>query len=139
MGLLQNNSQGGSTTAYPLPARVKKLDNRKSRTLIIDINDAAQKQIIKSYTLSQIIEIVRVANCEATKYIFITKKLQSKNILLTTITVKAREKLKRKGLRANTLAFSAKILQQIFYNYSKARVERVEKAELRAFLTQINL
>ena len=39
-GLLQSNKQGGSATAYPLLARIKELDNRKARTLIIQISNA---------------------------------------------------------------------------------------------------
>ena len=54
-------------------------------------------------------EIVRVANCVAAKSISNIRKLQSENILLTT-TVKAREELKRKGLKNNTLASSARVL-----------------------------
>ena len=39
-GLLQSNGQGGSATAHPLPARVKELDNRKARILVIHVSDA---------------------------------------------------------------------------------------------------
>ena len=65
--------------------------------------------MVKGYTPSQIMEIVRVANCVAAKSISNIRKLQSENILLTT-TVKAREELKRKGLKNNTLASSARVL-----------------------------
>ena len=46
----------------------------------------------------------------AAKSISTIRKLQSGDILLTTTLVEAREELKRKGLRNNTLAFSARVL-----------------------------
>ena len=66
--------------------------------------------MVKGYTLSQIVEIVRAANCVAAKSISTIRKLQSGDILLTTMLVKVREELKRKGLRDNTLASSSRVL-----------------------------
>ena len=66
--------------------------------------------MVKGYTLSQIMEIVRAANCVAAKSISTVRKLQSGDILLTTTLVEAREELKQKGLRDNTLASSARVL-----------------------------
>ena len=74
-GLLQSNGQGGSATAHPLPARVKELDDRKARTLVIRIGDADQKQLVKGYTPNQIVETVRAANSEAAKSISTARKL----------------------------------------------------------------
>ena len=55
-------------------------------------------------------EIVRAANYKAAKCISTARKLQSGDILLIITTVEAREEFKRKSLRANTLAFSARVL-----------------------------
>ena len=66
--------------------------------------------MIKNYTLSQIVETVRAANNKAAKYISTVRKLQSGDILLIITMVEAREELKRKGLRANILASSARVL-----------------------------
>ena len=86
-GLLRNNSQGGSASAHPPLAKVKELDNRKAWRLVIHINDAARGQVVKGYTLSQIVEIVRAANCEAAKCISTARKLQSGDILLVIVVV----------------------------------------------------
>ena len=67
--------------------------------------------MVKGYTLNQIMEIVWAANSEAAKSIFTARKLQSGDILLTTIMVKAREELERKGLKTNTLTSSARVLR----------------------------
>ena len=55
-------------------------------------------------------ETVRAANCVAAKCMSTARKLQSGDILLTTTMVEVREELKRKGLRDNTLASSARVL-----------------------------
>ena len=55
-------------------------------------------------------ETVRVANCVITKSISTIRKLQSGDILLTTTLGKAREELKRKNLRDNTLASLTRVL-----------------------------
>ena len=66
--------------------------------------------MVKGYTLSQIIEIVRAANYKAAKCISTIRKPQSGDILLIITTVEVREELKRKGLRTNTLASFAMVL-----------------------------
>ena len=56
--------------------------------------------------------------------------------------VKAREELKRKGLKSNIFIFFIKVLIQTFlvmlHGYLKAGVKEVKKLELRASFTQIN-
>ena len=144
-GLLQLDGCGGATVMRPsryTPTRIKELDQRKARTLVVRVEDLAQRQLIGDHTPSQIVDAIRASSNTAAQEVSTARKLKSGDILLTTTSVEAREELEKKGLGSNFLAASAKILRQTFpvmaHGFAKSALEGIEEKDLLGRLAQMN-
>ena len=141
-GLLQQDGSGGYANARAPPPKIREVDQKKARTVVVRIEDAPERQILAGYTPEMIVEAIHESNNWAAKEVTSARILQSEDILLSTTTVAAREEIERKGLGARILASSARVLRQTFpvmaYGFPKRELADGKMGVFLSGLTHMN-